>query len=160
ANTLAVLKRVVEDTPRPIREIIPEIPEWLCELISVLHAKNPAARLTSAQDVADLLAQRLARLQGPGNSITIPDVPTPTGVKPPPSQGISKPWWAVRWPRFFNRRWTVVAAVVLPIFGCLGFAEATGVTDFHGTVVRLFTPEGTLVVEVNDPGVSVEVEGA
>ena len=34
ANTMAVLKRVVEDTPRPIREIIPEVPEWLCELIS------------------------------------------------------------------------------------------------------------------------------
>ena len=67
ANTIAVLKRVVEDTPRPIREIIPEVPEWLCELISGLHAKNPADRITSAQDVADLLARRLAELQGPGN---------------------------------------------------------------------------------------------
>ena len=66
ANTLAVLKRVAEDTPRPIREIIPEVPEWLCELISRLHAKNPADRITSAQDVADLLARRLAELQGPG----------------------------------------------------------------------------------------------
>ena len=27
SNTLAVLKRVTEDTPRPIQEIIPEIPE-------------------------------------------------------------------------------------------------------------------------------------
>ena len=67
ANTMAVLKRVVEDTPRPIREIIPEVPEWLCELISKLHAKNPADRITSAQDVADLLARRLAELQGPGS---------------------------------------------------------------------------------------------
>jgi eukaryotic-like serine/threonine-protein kinase len=33
ANAIAVLKRVVEDTPRPIREIIPEVPDWLCELI-------------------------------------------------------------------------------------------------------------------------------
>ena len=64
---MAVLKRVVEDTPRPIREIIPEVPEWLCELISRLHAKNPADRTTSAQDVADLLARRLAELQGSGN---------------------------------------------------------------------------------------------
>ena len=75
ANTMAVLKRVVEDTPRPIREIIPEVPEWLCELISGLHAKNPADRITSAQDVADLLAQRLAELQGPGNIPPVPDVP-------------------------------------------------------------------------------------
>ena len=66
ANTMAVLKRVVEDTPRPIREIIPEIPEWLCELISRLHAKNPADRITSAQDVADLLAQTPGGAPGVG----------------------------------------------------------------------------------------------
>src|SRR5271168_3166975 len=75
ANTIAVLKRVVEDTSRPIREIIPEVPDWLCELISVLHAKNPADRITSAQDVADLLALRLAELQGPGAIPPVPDVP-------------------------------------------------------------------------------------
>ena len=75
ANTMAVLKRVAEDTPRPIREIIPEVPEWLCELISGLHAKDPADRITSAQDVADLLARRLAELQGPENIPAVPDVP-------------------------------------------------------------------------------------
>jgi hypothetical protein len=37
--------------------------------------------------------------------------------------------------------------------------EATGVTDLHGTVVRLFFPEGTLVVEVDDPGVRVSIDG-
>ena len=81
ANTIAVLKRVVEDTPRPIREIIPEIPEWLCELISRLHAKNPADRITSAQDVADLLAQRLAELQGPGKIPPLTDVPKSAEVE-------------------------------------------------------------------------------
>src|SRR6185436_19174003 len=40
-STLAVLKRVVEETPRPIPEIIPEVPPWLCDLIARLHAKNP-----------------------------------------------------------------------------------------------------------------------
>jgi hypothetical protein len=44
---------------------------------------------------------------------------------------------------------------------CAGLAagEATGVTDVRGTVIRLFSPEGTLVVEVDDPGVSVTVDG-
>ncbi len=42
----------------------------------------------------------------------------------------------------------------------LGLGEATGVTDVRGTVIRLLSPEGTLVVEVDDPGVSVAVEGA
>ena len=46
------------------------------------------------------------------------------------------------------------------LLGCLGFTEATGVTDFRGTVIRLFSPEGTLVVEVDDPGVSVKIDGS
>ena len=32
-------------------------------------------------------------------------------------------------------------------------------TNLRGTVIRLFSPEGTLVVEVDDPAVSVSVEG-
>src|SRR5262249_13080823 len=33
------------------------------------------------------------------------------------------------------------------------------VTDVRGTVIRLLAPEGTLVVEVEDPGVSVKIDG-
>ncbi len=55
-TALAVLKRVVEETPRPIREIIPETPQWLCDIIAKLHAKNPDDRYQSAQEVADVLA--------------------------------------------------------------------------------------------------------
>jgi serine/threonine protein kinase len=66
ANTpLAVLKRVAEDTPRPIRQIIPEVPQWLCDLIARLHAKDPADRFQSATEVAALLEQHLAHLQQP-----------------------------------------------------------------------------------------------
>ncbi len=46
------------------------------------------------------------------------------------------------------------------LLGGLGVTEATGVTNVRGTVIRLFSPEGTLVVEVDDPGVSVAVDGA
>ena len=62
-GTLAVLKRVAEDTPRPIREIIPEMPEWLCDIIAKLHAKNPADRYQSAREVADVLADCEAKLK-------------------------------------------------------------------------------------------------
>jgi Leucine-rich repeat (LRR) protein len=61
----------------------------------------------------------------------------------------------------FNRARQVAAAAVLALlFGGLGLSEATGVTDLHGTVIRLFSPEGTLVVEVDDPGVSVKIDGS
>jgi serine/threonine protein kinase/Leucine-rich repeat (LRR) protein len=160
ANTIAVLKRVVEDTPRPIREIIPEVPGWLCELISQLHAKNPADRITSARDVSDLLARRLAELQGTGSLPAPLAVPRSAEAKAPAAKEALKPPWSIPWSRFFNRRRMVVATALVMLFGCLGFSEATGVTDFHSTVIRLFSPEGTLVVEVDDPGVSVKVEGS
>ncbi len=154
ANTMAVLKRVVEDTPRPIREIIPEVPEWLCELITVLHAKNPADRITSAQDVADLFAERLAEVEGSGKTPRVARGEKPDETRPLPAQEVPKLARWLRWPRFFKRRLSVAAAVLVMVFGCLGLADATGVTDFHGTVIRLFSPEGTLVVEVEDPPVS------
>ena len=65
-SPLAVLKRVAEDTPRPIRQIIPEVPQWLCDLIARLHAKDPARRFQSA-------AER-------GHPVGTPPGPPPTGV--------------------------------------------------------------------------------
>jgi serine/threonine protein kinase len=62
-GALAVLKRVAEDTPRSIREIIPETPHWLCDIIAKLHAKNPGDRYQSAREVADVLADCVAQLK-------------------------------------------------------------------------------------------------
>jgi eukaryotic-like serine/threonine-protein kinase len=108
--------------------------------------------------VADLLARRLVELHGPGRIPPVPDVLKSGEAKAPPSEEIPKPRWAIRRPGFFNRRWQVVVAVLVMLFGSLGLAEPTGVTDFHGTVIRLLAPEGTLVVEVDDPG-SVNIDG-
>ena len=63
---MAVLKRVAEDTPRPIREIIPETPQWLCDIIAKLHAKNPDDRFQSAREVADVLADCETQLKTHG----------------------------------------------------------------------------------------------
>jgi serine/threonine protein kinase len=64
-GTHAVLKRVIDASPRPIREFNPEIPKWLCDIIAKLHAKNPDDRFRAAKEVADLLGQHLAHLQQP-----------------------------------------------------------------------------------------------
>jgi hypothetical protein len=61
-TTLAVLKRVADDTPRPIREVIPEVPEWFCRVVEKLHAKNPSDRFQTAREVADVLADCEAQL--------------------------------------------------------------------------------------------------
>jgi serine/threonine-protein kinase len=63
ANTLAVLRRVCDDAPRPIRETHPEIPDWLAEVVEKLMAKDPADRYQSATEVVEVLGQHLAQLQ-------------------------------------------------------------------------------------------------
>jgi serine/threonine protein kinase len=65
SNTMAVLRRVCEDTPRPVREINADIPDWLAAIIGRLHAKDPAQRFQSAAEVAELLSQHLAHMQQP-----------------------------------------------------------------------------------------------
>ncbi|HZY86212.1 MAG TPA: PQQ-binding-like beta-propeller repeat protein, partial [Gemmataceae bacterium] len=62
-TTAAVLKAVGEDAPRPVREIKPDVPEWLGDVIARLHARRPCDRFASAQEVADLLSARLTALQ-------------------------------------------------------------------------------------------------
>src|SRR4029450_1618365 len=89
SSTLAVLKRRAEDTPRPIPEIIPETPQWLCDVIARLQAKKPEDRFATAQEVADLLARRLAQLQQqqqqqhPEVARPISDPAAPTSAKIP-----------------------------------------------------------------------------
>ncbi len=154
-STLAVLKRVAEDTPRPIQQIIPETPTWLCDIIAKLHAKKPEDRIATAGEAADLLARGPAAMQRPAN------VPPAAAAKTPSPKEIPDAAPAMRRPRFRARRWVAAAAVLLLLaVGGLGFTEATGVTDVRGTVIRLFSPDGTLVVEVDDPGVSVKIDGS
>src|SRR5262249_542438 len=89
SGTMAVMKRVIEDPVRPVRESNLEIPDWLEAVIANVHAKKPADRFQSANEVAQLLEQHLAHLQQPGQ------VPMPARVEPPP---VAKPahrgWWA------------------------------------------------------------------
>jgi eukaryotic-like serine/threonine-protein kinase len=79
-TTIAVLKRVCEETPRPLNEINPNIPDWLQALIANLQAKNPAERYSSAKEVAALLSRCLAQLQTGSGTVDIG--PMPKSLKP------------------------------------------------------------------------------
>ena len=50
--------------------------------------------------------------------------------------------------------------MLLTLLAGLGLAEASGVSNVRGVVIRLFFPDGTLVVEVDDPEVSVRIDGS
>src|SRR5262249_14450167 len=105
ASTLAVLRRVSEDTPRPVREINPHIPTWLVEIMNRLHAKAPAQRFQSAAEVSRLLGRPLALLNRAGQA--------PPRHPPRPAR---------------RRRLAAVAAVLVTLLATLGVTEAAGVT--------------------------------
>ncbi|MCA9113356.1 MAG: serine/threonine protein kinase, partial [Planctomycetaceae bacterium] len=66
-NWLAVMRRVVEDSPRPIIEQNPDIPRWLRDIIAKLQDKDPERRYQSAAEVSELLDSHLLQLQHPAS---------------------------------------------------------------------------------------------
>jgi serine/threonine protein kinase len=64
-TSLGVLQKIRESQPKPIRELNPEIPSWLAQIIETLMAKDPKDRYPSASDVSALLEQCLAHVQHP-----------------------------------------------------------------------------------------------
>ncbi len=144
SNTVAVLKRVCDDTPRPIPELIPETPQWLCDVIGRLQAKHPDDRFQTASEVAELLGECQSHWPH------VPSVAVAMTSAPP----VPRP--AARTGR--RTRWSIAAAAVLCLFGGLGLTEATGVTRLAGTVVRIVTGEGTLIIEIDDPTVQVALD--
>lgn len=112
-TTLAVLKRVAEDEPRPIREIIPEVPEWLCRIVEKLHAKDPEQRFQSVREVADVLADCETQLKAHSELRDFTLIPEGEPKPAPPS--------IERW------KWVVAAALacllLIPI-GIVLFKES------------------------------------
>jgi WD40 repeat protein/tRNA A-37 threonylcarbamoyl transferase component Bud32 len=104
-TTAAVLKSVREDVPCPIRELNPDIPGWLCDLIGKLQAKDAAGRPASAREVADLLSSHLALVQQP------PREPPPAAApaeSPPAQQAVPGTPAKSR-----SRRWRLAVAILV-----------------------------------------------
>ena len=57
-NIVATLNGVCTKTPPPVESYAPETPTWLAELIVRLLQKDPAARLQSASQVAEVISRR------------------------------------------------------------------------------------------------------
>lgn len=74
-SSFAVMRKICEEQPVPVRELNPGIPQWLEATIEKLMSKQPEARFGSAREVADLLESALAHAQQPEN------VPLPQELK-------------------------------------------------------------------------------
>ncbi len=106
-TTVAVLKRVAEDKPRAIREIIPETPQWLCDIIAKLHAKNPEERYQTAAEVAEVL-------EGCEQQMAAGVVPLLPGLSPPA-----------------RRKWRVPVALAAVALAAVGAFLAWALGDRH-----------------------------
>ena len=71
---LAVLRRVVDETPRPLRELNAEVPVWLEWVVGRLMAKKPDDRYQTAAEVGGVFERCLAHVQNP-TVVPPPDVP-------------------------------------------------------------------------------------
>jgi serine/threonine protein kinase/formylglycine-generating enzyme required for sulfatase activity len=138
-SALAVLKRVAEETPRPIPEIIPETPAWLCAIIAKLHAKNPDDRFQSAREIADVLADCEAQLKAHAKIKDFSRIPR------------GKPRRSGLW------KWAASAAVLLLSVIALAAMEFAGLTHWFRTPTA--DPDRKAAEYVLSIGGQVQVDG-
>ena len=72
-TSYGIMRRITDNEPQAIREINPDIPEWLCGIIATLMAKQPQDRFASAGQVANLLEDCLAHVQQP-TAVPLPTI--------------------------------------------------------------------------------------
>ena len=65
-SMLATLRRLVDDAPRPLTSLNPELPGWFVATTDRLLEKDTACRFGSAKEVSETLEACLAHLQQPG----------------------------------------------------------------------------------------------
>jgi serine/threonine protein kinase len=128
-NSLALLRRICEEEPRPVAEINTAVPVWLTDLIGRLMAKDPARRPAGAAEVADLFRYYLDH---PDHDAKPPRRPLPIG------------------------RFLAVASLLL--LAGLATTEVLGRTRLLATAVSQVTGEGTLTLDV-DEAIEVTVAG-
>ena len=130
-TSYGVLRRITDTVPRAIREINPDIPQWLCEIIAKLMSKQPQDRPASAEKVALLLEDCLAHVQQPD-------------IVPLPNELISPQRAGTKGPSSLFRR------AALAITGVIVFLAAA-------VVVVLELNKGTLTIESAQADVPIRI---
>ncbi|MEQ1825424.1 MAG: serine/threonine-protein kinase [Pirellula sp.] len=64
-SPLGVLRRITDDTPRPIQQINPRVPDWMVTLVQWMHEKQPNDRADSAHSLAHELRCCLSHWHDP-----------------------------------------------------------------------------------------------
>lgn len=162
-TSYGILRRITDTEPRPIREINPDVPEWLCAIITKLMSKAPEHRFESADEVAQLLEDCLAHVQQP-TTVTLPKRVEQLAQRPArqphrASERFSQKPWA-------NANRLVVGAVfafTMIFAGILIVLELNKGTlriesDFDDIAVRITQQERVVKrLTVSDDGASIRI---
>jgi hypothetical protein len=125
-SAMAVLRRVCDEQPRPIRSINPDVPAWLAALIEKLHAKDPARRFQTASEVADLMSRCLAHVQQP-DTVALPAELTQLAPR------AAGPWQ--------RAHWATAAAVLVALGAGMAAVAWTPIRDAFLTAQDTATPQ-------------------
>ncbi|MEI8017209.1 MAG: serine/threonine-protein kinase [Schlesneria sp.] len=149
-TTFGILRRIRETAPRPIREINPEIPDWLERIVMKLLAKDVAERFGSAAEVATLLEQSLAHVQQP-TSVVLPNgVGDWLLVPKHESDSRNSP----DWPRKY-----IVRGTLFSIAALVGISLLTWFVNLKPDVSGRIAPDKQTAIQPSDfPATPVSVE--
>ncbi len=67
-SSYGILRLITDNEPRPIQEINPDVPDWLCTIVAKLMAKRACDRFQTANEVSVLLEECLAHVQQPSTT--------------------------------------------------------------------------------------------
>lgn len=120
-SAVAVIRRIVDEQPRSIPEVIPETPAWLVAIITKLHAKNPDHRFHSAGELRSCLESCLNCLQqGQPVSLDLSTCETPASdVSRPPEEAPQEREPDSFWDRLLPHRQKNIARLWLVSWGLL-----------------------------------------
>ncbi|MEM9410987.1 MAG: serine/threonine-protein kinase [Planctomycetota bacterium] len=78
-SSYGVIRKIIDETPPPIRQLNPQIPVWLCDFIAKMHVKLPELRPT-ASEIHDQLNSCLAHVYQPDRFPLPGDLDQPNGT--------------------------------------------------------------------------------
>lgn len=142
-TSYAVMRRITDEIPRPIRELNAETPEWLEAIVTKLLCKTRDDRFSSAGKVAALLEDCLAHVQEPTTK------PLPTSVAELVKDSVSVDTGSKPTGLFGGFRFPPIRKLIT--------AAAFAFIALAGTIIYLETGEGTLRIESQADDVPIRI---
>ena len=131
-TSYGVLHRITHDSPRSIRELNANIPEWLQRIVMKLLSKSRDDRFDSAERVAELLEDCLAHVQHP-TTMPLPFISEPTALAAGRTFDALRPEASAFGSQSRFKKWLIASAV-------FAFSVLAGV------LIVLETNKGTLTI--------------